>query len=432
MFIETAVALVLLFAILVMFHELGHFTAARLVGIRVDEFAFGFGPKLITLFKRGATEYTIHPFPLGGFVKLAGMEPGEEDISDGFQAQAIWKRALVIFAGPFASFVLAVLVFVTMGMFWGFSTGTTDNRVAMVTPLSVAAKAGIRTGDRIISIDGKTVKNGKDMTKLIHNSPGKKLSLMIARNGEKFTKTAVPRWTIIYMNAVWSFPDGKRGVVEEIADKSSAQKAGLQEKDKIVSINGKKINSGTDFAAAIKQIGDRQVKLEIDRGGKTITLTAKPTPKTEKFMAIGLLGFMPEQTLKKAGFIESATKGLILTKDVVVEIVVSLGSKKIAENIGGPLMIAKITQSSVALGTYSIFRLLGLLSMSLAVINLVPIPVVDGGHLVILAIEAVRRKRLTREQMQTVTMVGIFILGAIFVTVIWSDLFKISQGLVPQ
>ncbi|MEN6357020.1 MAG: RIP metalloprotease RseP [Armatimonadota bacterium] len=432
MIIQTAIALVFLFAILVMFHELGHFTVARLVGIRVDEFAFGFGPKLITLIKRGATEYTIHPFPLGGFVKLAGMEPGEEDIADGFQAQAIWKRALVIFAGPFASFVLAVIVFVTMGVFWGFPTGNTENKVAMVNPQSVAAKIGIRTGDRILAIDQKPVKGGKDMTKLIHDNPGKKLTLTVMRNGKTFTKSAAPRWTIIYLNAMWSFPEGKQGTVDAVADKSAAQKAGIQEDDKIISVNGNKIRDGAGFANTVKHLGTKQARLEIDRNGKTITLTAKPISKSEKFMAIGLLGFVPEQTLKKAGFIESATNGLILTKDIVVEIVQSLTSKKIAENIGGPVLIAKITQSSVARGPYSLVQLLGMLSMSLAVINLVPIPVVDGGHLAILAVEAVRRKRLTREQMQTVTMIGLFIIAAIFVTVIWSDLSKISQGLVPQ
>lgn len=432
MIIQTAIALVFLFAILVMFHELGHFTLARLVGIRVDEFAFGFGPKLITLFKRGDTEYTIHPFPLGGFVKLAGMEPGEEDIADGFQAQAIWKRALVIFAGPFASFVLAVIVFTAMGVFWGFPTGNTENKVAMVNPKSVAANIGIRAGDHIIAIDNTTIKSGKDMTKLIHDNPGKELTLTVMRDSKTFTKTAVPRWTIFYLNAMWSFPEGKQGSVDAMADKSTAKDAGIHEGDKVISVNGKKISSGADFSSIIKNIGDKQAKIDLDRNGKTITVTAKPKGNSEKYMAIGLLGFMPEQILKKAGLVESTKQGLILTKEIVVQIVQSLFSKKIAENIGGPVLIAKITQSSVARGPYSLVQLLGMLSMSLAIINLIPIPVVDGGHLAILAVEAVRRKRLTREQMQVVTMIGLFIIAVVFVTVIWSDLLKINQGLVPQ
>lgn len=429
--IETAVALVFLFGILVLFHELGHFAVARLVGIRVEEFAFGFGPKLITLFKRGDTEYTIHPFPIGGFVKLAGMEPGEEDISDGFQAQSIWKRALVIFAGPFFSFLLAVIVFTTMGVFWGFPTGKTENRVAMVSPQTVASKIGLRAGDRIVAINDSPVKSGKDMTKFIHNHPGKELTLTIKRNGSTFTKTATPRWTIIYLDAAWSFPEGKKGIVEAVANGSPAEKAGIEEKDRLLAINGQRITSGEEFSNIAKKAGKNSVKIELIRNNEIVTVSAKPDEKS-KFMSIGLLGFMPEQTLKKAGFFKSVNEGLILTKDVVVELIASFRSKNISENIGGPILIAKITQSTVARGPYSLVRLLGLLSMSLAFINLIPIPVVDGGHLAILGIEALRKKRLTREQMQVVTMIGIFILGALFITVIWSDIFKITQGQVPQ
>ncbi len=431
MVFQTAVALVLLFGILVLFHELGHFLAARLAGIRVEEFAFGFGPKLITLFKRGDTEYTIHPFPIGGFVKLAGMEPGEEDISDGFQAQSIWKRAMVIFAGPFFSFLLAVIVFTTMGVFWGFPAGKTENRVAMVSPQTVAAQIGLRAGDRITAINDSPVKSGSDMTKFIHKNPGKKLTFAIKRNSSTFTRTAAPRWTILYMDAVWSFPEGKNGVVEAVGKGSPAEKAGIQEKDELLSVSGKRITSGQEFADIAKHAGKKSIKIELERGDKTITVSATPDKKS-KFMSLGLLGFMPEQTLKKAGLVKSVKEGLILTKDVVVELIASFKSKNISENIGGPILIAKITQSTVARGPYSLVRLLGLLSMSLAFINLIPIPVVDGGHLAILGIEAIRKKRLTREQMQIVTMIGVFILGAIFITVIWSDIFKIAQGQVPQ
>jgi regulator of sigma E protease len=150
------------------------------------------------------------------------------------------------------------------------------------------------------------------------------------------------------------------------------------------------------------------------------------------YTAIGLLGFVPEPTLVKAGFTESISRGLLVTKNLAAQLINTLTTKRIKEEVGGPLMIAKITASSVARGIQPLMMLLGGLSLSLAFINLIPIPVVDGGHLVILGIEAIRRKRLTREQMQVVTLIGMAIIGVIFVTVIWSDLFKISQGLVPQ
>ncbi|MHB9038130.1 MAG: site-2 protease family protein [Armatimonadota bacterium] len=513
MVIQTAIALVFIFGILVMFHELGHFTMARLMGIRVDEFAFGFGPKLITLFKRGDTEYTIHPFPVGGYVRLAGMEPGEENIPDGFQAQAIWKRALVIFAGPFASFLLAVIVFISMGLFWGFPVGTSENKVAMVNPKTEAARIGLRAGDRIVDINGVKITSGKDMTTLIHDKPGEQLKLTIKRNGSTLTKTATPQWNIYYLGAAWSFAQGKNGNVEGVAEKSAAESAGIRENDKIVGINGKRIKTGSEFASAIKLDGDKPVKLDLKRGDSIIHVTAHPgtewiefagahwvfpggvADKVSKgshfkftdmlvsvnhrkiktgddvlkalrenkslwlsvrvnrdgkekritvpyvnprkidygvYSAIGLLGFAPEQTLIKAGFAESVGRGLLITKNMALQLINTLTTKRIKEEVGGPLMIAKITQSSVARGIYPVMSLLGGLSLSLAFINMIPIPIVDGGHLVILAVEAIRRKRLTREQMQVVTLIGVAILGVIFVTVIWSDLFKISQGLVPQ
>ncbi|MCE5315364.1 MAG: RIP metalloprotease RseP [Armatimonadota bacterium] len=515
MIIETAIALIFIFAILIMFHELGHYSAARLVGMRVEEFAFGFGPKLLTLFKRGDTEYTIHPYPLGGFVKIAGMEPGEEDIPDGFQAQAIWKRALVIFAGPFASFVLAVIVFIVMGLFWGFPTGTTENRIAMVSPKTEAHRIGLRAGDRIVSINGVKIASGKDMTGLIHDNPGEQLTLTVKRNDHTLTKKASPSWNIYYLGAAWSFAQGKNGTVEYVAEKSAAAKAGIKKNDKIVGVNGKNTKSGSDFVSAIETSGDKPVSIIFKRGRKTINITARPNTEWVEFggahwvfpggiadkvskgsqfkyadmltsiagkkiktgddmlkvlrknksmrmsaqierdgekkrivlhpylveyqavkhgvyTAIGLLGFMPEQTLVKTGFVDSIKKGLLITKGMAEQLIDTLTSSRIKEEVGGPLMIAKVTASSVARGIYPVMSLLGGLSLSLAFINLIPIPVVDGGHLVILAVEAIRCKRLTREQMQVITLIGMAILGVIFVTVIWSDLFKISQGLVPQ
>ncbi|MCE5199250.1 MAG: RIP metalloprotease RseP [Armatimonadota bacterium] len=515
MIIETTLALIFIFAALVMFHEFGHFIAGRLLGIRVEEFALGFGPKLLTLFKRGDTEYTIHPFPLGGFVKLAGMEPGQEDIADGFQAQPIWKRAVVIFAGPLASFVLAVAVFTSMGVLWGFPIGTTENRIQMVSPQTEASRIGLRAGDRIVKINGKKITEGSQMTDLIHNMPGKQITLSVRRNGHSFEKRGVPQWTIEYLGAVWSFKSGKQATVDEIGERSASSKAGIRKGDKLASINGKPITSGAQFADAVNANGERKVTLTLARNGKTIRaqavpvtewvefmgvrwnfpgaiayqtpkksaikfgdqlvkadgksiktgnqllallekqenksisltirregglrhITLRPTPqdyramKSDVYSAVGLLGFMPEQTLIKTGFSDSVSKGLLITKNLAGQLISTLTSSRIKEEIGGPIMIAKMTGSAVARGSYSVVTMLGALSLSLAFINLIPIPIVDGGQLALLLVEKIRRKRFTSEQMQVINLVGFAILALVFITVMWSDLFKLSQGLVPQ
>lgn len=514
MVIETAIALLLIFGALVMFHELGHFITARLVGMRVDEFAFGFGPKLIRLLKRGDTEYTIHPFPLGGFVKIAGMEPGEEDIPDGFQAQARWKRALVIFSGPFASFIFAALAFVFLGTVWGFPTDKTINRVLMVQPQTVAAEIGLRAGDRIVSIDGQKVTSGEQMVNIIHGKPGEEISLVVERDGKRQHKTAVPNWSIAYLGARWSFMQGKQAEVEFVSQGSAAEKAGIIAKDKLVSINGVVIESGKQMVQAVQSAGDKRTKITLNRGDELVTVTADPQVQWVQFAgtrwafpdgyaektgganspvelydqivsiegqsvatgrqmidivqahkngaldivvkrdgerkslqlnvgagveiesgyydAVGLLGFLPEFELQKAGFVESIRRGLEKTWTIVGVLVYALAPSRIGENVGGPVLIAQQTSMMVALGPYYVVQMAGMLSLSLAFINLLPIPVLDGGHLAILSIEAIRRKRLTPQQMQAAQMVGLVIIVTLVMVVLWNDIWKLTHGMVPR
>lgn len=500
------------------FHELGHFTAAKLVGIRVEEFAIGFGPKLIRLFKRGDTEYTIHPYPLGGFVKLAGMEPGEEDIPDGYQAQPAWKRAITIFAGPFASFVLAVLVFVGIGVFAGFlDQSNPQNRIGSVFPETEAQRMNLRTGDRVVSINGENVSNGMQMIDLIETKPGKQVTLTIQRNGNKLTRTGTARWLIRYLGADWSFQKPGTGVVQDMIKTSPADKAGIKPNDELVSINGKKITSGKQMVDAIES-SDGKVSIALRRSGKLVYVTATQaiqqvefmgiewlfpggyvsevsgqaakaglelndklvsvngkkitsgaqlesvlretengqvtlvaergeetknielSPKTQDYASLeasmyaaeGKLGFLPEPGKEKMGFTASVSEGLKITWNMAGQLVQTLTSSRIKEDVGGPLMIVKMTHQSMQLGPYFIVLMLGGLSMSLAFINLIPIPVLDGGHLAILAVEAIRRKRLTREQMATVQMVGLAIIVMLVLVVFVSDITKIASGLVPQ
>ncbi|MCX6343837.1 MAG: RIP metalloprotease RseP [Armatimonadetes bacterium] len=510
-YIQTAIAFVFIFAVLVLFHELGHYISARLTGMRVDEFAFGFGPRIVRLFKRGDTEYTVRAFPLGGFVKIAGMEPGEENIADGFQAQAIWKRVLVIFCGPLASSVLAILVFLVLGLFWGYpSPNDTTNRVATVEPQTEAARIGLRAGDQILKINNVRISTGKQMTDIIHNSTGKPINLIIIKNGATLKKTATPKWMVEYLGALWRFMESDQGVLYKIAEESPAAKAGLKADDQLLRINGKLIRSGADMTYAIKTAGLLPVHIEVKRNNKIVL--AKATPyinwvqvkgvrwffsegyagiidtkdnaikyadiiksvngktiangtqlveaigtnsrlsmviereaqqvtidlllsksdlkevKSGLFASMGILGFQPETKLVKVG----AGEAIKTAMNIPVDMLKMIGKIRLNKDIGGPLLIGVMTHSSVERGPYWVFWMLGSLSMSLAFINLLPIPIVDGGHLVLLVVEAIRRKRLTAEQMQVFQMIGLVILIGIFILVMWSDVFKISQGLVPQ
>lgn len=513
--LESLVVFVLVLGVLVFFHEWGHFLAAKLCGVKVEEFAFGFGPKLLRLFKRGDTEYTIHAFPLGGFVKLTGMEQDEEDIPDGFQAQPVWKRAIVIFSGPLFSFILAVLVFQFIGIFWGFEDGSTLNKVLMVNPNTVASRIGLRAGDQVLEINGKKVADGTEMIETIHRNPGQEVKLLVKRNGTTSVRKGVPSWSINYLGANWSFMNGDQAVVgEDMAQGSEAQRAGVQPDDKLVKINGRKIIGGAEMSAAIQAADMKPAKLELLRKKQTVSVNVTPTAQWADFAgarwlfpgayaykldkpneraggiklgdqlvsisgkeikageqiaaavhgagkldievkrqseskpmrltvapgrvdsllydATGLLGFTAQTAFKKTGLAESVRAGWNGTMRLVGLIFSSLAPSRIGKNVGGPLLIARQTSIMVDLGPYYVVKLGGMLSMSLAIINLFPIPLFDGGHLALLGVEAVRRRRLTKEQMQWVQMAGLAIIGLLVVTVFFSDITKILGGQVPQ
>ena len=528
MVVETTIALVLIFGVLVMAHELGHFGVAKLLGIRVEEFAFGWGPKLATLFKRHGTKYTLHLLPMGGFVKLAGMEPDLQDIPDGFQAQPVWKRSLVILAGPLMSFVLAVAAFLFVGVYWGFpDLNLPESRVGQVSPQTEAARINLRAGDRILEINGIRIRHGKDLTEYIHSRPGVPLKLVVQRDGHALTRVGTPQYVVMYLGASWSFMRRERGLVEGVAEHTAAKRAGVMPDDTLLAINGRKILGGKDMVEAIKSNGSREVSLELMRAGKRVSVTAKPDIEWVRFAgvkwgfpgavaesgdgeiqpsstagragvrigdeivsvngiknigtaermlyvlhaksaekkasailltregldkpialrpmpadfaslqtgcydAVGLLGFMPAPTLVPAGFAESIKRGLSQTGLRVAYLLKTITSKQIAKDVGGPVMIAKATAQSVALGPYYVIEMAGMLSLSLSVINLIPIPILDGGLLLIFLLEAIRRKRLSQQQMQAVMLAGFMMIAVLTVLVVYMDIFRISRGLVPQ
>lgn len=518
----TAVAFIVMLGVLVWAHELGHFVVARLVGMRVEEFAFGFGPRLLTLFRRKGTEYTVHAFPLGGFVKIAGMEPGQEDVEDGYQAQAAWKRALVVFSGPLMSFVTGAGLFIFLGVYWGFPDFTRSlNQVGSVNPQTEAARIDLRAGDRILRINGVPIAEGRQMIDFIHRRPGQRVTLVVQRNGRVMEKTAVPQWNIHFAGAAWSFMNANRASVNEDWSSAEITRLGLRHGDVLLRINGQDIRGGEAMVKAIAAADGGPARLTILRGGKALDLEIKPpirwvrfpeqvtwvfpgayvdprssraekdaaalgfrvgdtllkingarisrgedliaavraasgrqmrfavlrdedivnvrlpapagAPQAGYFEAIGLLGFSPAPSLEKTSLGESIKQGVMITAGMASQFVQVFSSKRrISEEVGGPVLIAKATAASVALGPYYYLMQVAALSLSLAFVNLLPIPILDGGHLLILAIERARRKRLTPQQMAAVQTVGLAIILMLVVTVFYADILKIATGKVPQ
>jgi regulator of sigma E protease len=340
--IETTIAFVVTLAILIIVHEFGHFMASKLVGVRVEEFALGFGPRLVTLFRLGDTDYTIHPIPAGGFVKLTGMEPGEDDEDPhGFNAQPIWKRFLVIFAGPFMSFMLAYVVFCSLGSITGLPTpGVAKNVVGYVTYGSPAERVGLEIGDKIISIDGHPIRNGEDLQGIVFKSAGKALALRIQRDERVMTVRATPE---------------------------------------------------------LKQLGKKKV---------------------------GLIGIILQPPIKKYGVVTSIGMGTRFTWEYLKSMYSALSTSEGRSQVGGVVGIARATAEGVKQGPNQLVLNMAALSLSLAVMNILPWPILDGGHILLLAVELVRRRKLTIHQMQVFQTFGLVTIVLLAVFLVYVDLAK--------
>lgn len=345
--VRTTIGLVFLLGVLVFFHELGHFIVAKLLRMRVEEFAFGFGPKWIRLFKLGETEYTIHPIPLGGFVKMVGGELGEADVPGGFNTKPWYSRMLVYFAGPFMSFVLAYLIFCILGFTYGIPTKAL-NRVDQVMKGSLAEKAGLKSGDVVTEINGKRITTGEDLVETIHNSPNKPLTIVVSRKGEKVVLHATPE---------------------------------------------------------LRELGGEKV---------------------------GMLGFTAAVKVERVGLIRSAKYGTRETYGFIMLTLQSLFSRHVAQNVGGPIAIAMATKEGVKAGLPAYLRLMGLLSLSLGVVNLLPIPVVDGGQMMLLLVEGIKRRRLSQKTWETAYRIGLTVIAVLFLTIMYLDLTRVASGKFPQ
>lgn len=428
-------ALIFLLGLLVCFHELGHFIMAKLLKIRVEEFAFGFGPKWIVLAKRGDTEYTIHPYPLGGFVKLAGDEFGQEDVPDGFHSKPWWVRFLVYAAGPFMSLLLAYIVFCVMGFTVGLPiSNDVINKVDLIEPGSVAQKAGIKVGDVILAIDNKPIRDGKQMLDIVHNSGEKALSITVLRGNKVIDIYAVPETKMVVFesmgfNASRYRKDDDLYRIGAIERGSPAFKAGLKPGDGIISINGIKTNSGKKMVEIVKESGGKPITLVLDRNDKIIKKTITPDPsKITKDKSIAFLGFIPKQKLERVGIVRSIKYGNETTVLFLKTMVTVIFSKQVKDAVGGPLAIASETQNSVKRGVYGYLQLMAALSLSLGVFNLLPIPIVDGGQMLLLLVEGLRRKRLSQRTWELAQIIGLALLGVIFVLVMTLDLNRIISG----
>jgi regulator of sigma E protease len=433
--------------VLVAFHELGHFLAARWVGVKVLKFSLGFGPKLFGR-KMGETEYLLSAIPLGGYVKLFGEDETEattqEDRTRSFAHQRLWGKVLIVAAGPGFNFILAYFIFAG----W-LATGTplfvptfqdlTPDIEAMV-PDSPADTAGIQIGDRVSRVNGRDISTRTELFDAVAKSNGQALTLEIKRGEQVKTLTVMPT-TTPGPHASAQEPGYYLGVEEtpplvtSVMQGSPAAKAGLQAGDHVVNIEGQTIHTWSQMTGIVKENPNRQLKVEVLREEHRVSLTV--TPSAEKAMVngqsveVGKIGISgPGRSIMRSSTpLLSLYDGLAatwgwteLTAIGLYKMVVGDISSK---NIGGPLTIAKISGEAAEQGASSVIFLIAILSINLGVLNLLPIPILDGGHLLFFLIEGILRKPLGERQREVAQQAGLVLLVGVMIFAFWNDLERI-------
>ena len=481
-FVQSAATYLIAFPLVILLvvtvHELGHFWAAKACGVAIDCFSIGFGKPIAKWRDKAGVQWQLGWLPLGGYVRFSGDEnvasvpdqddlkamraeierrEGREAVARYFHFKPLWQRAIVVAAGPMANFILAILLFACLaGVF-----GETVRRpiVSGLNAGSPAAAAGFRPGDIILSTDGRKLKSFEDLDRYVMLRSGMPIRFEVRRGGEDLELTATPVLADIADGLGGTQEGGVLGfglpaVVGEVSPNSAAAAAGFRRGDVVQRADTTLIASFEDLIAYVKKRGAQPIRFDVYRGGETIQLVATPTlgdvpgvnGKTERRLLLGLSRTLPRQYIERIRYnpVQALGVGVTRTWDVLDTTVFYLGrmirGQVSADQIGGPLGIAKtsgqVAQAGAAGATNVPMMLLGacvallslaaFLSVSVGFMNLLPIPVLDGGHLLFYAYEAVARRPLGARLQAAGYRVGLALLLGFMLFATWNDLQRLS------
>ena len=412
-FLIAVVKIIILLGFLILIHEAGHFVVAKLCKVKVNEFAIGFGPAIWK--KQGKeTKYALRLVPLGGFVSMEGEDERSED-DRSFSKASIPKRMLIVVAGATVNIVFAIIVYFALIS----SSGTYVSNVVDETIDGYAAQQiGLQNGDEIIEIDGEKIRSQKDINEVISNSNGKEVNIKINRNDEILEYNIKPTEVPVKTTGIYLDDEAKIITVEK---GSSSEKAGIQANDKLVKVNNIEINQDPNKAVeAINEKGLNTMLLTIERDGQQIQIELTPDYISTYYLGVNL-------QLAPDTFWNRCLNGGMQTADFLTSIVDNL-KQLFTGQVGVDQMMGPVGISEVIAktdGVREFFQMMALISLSLGVTNLLPIPALDGGKLLILIIEAIRRKPLKQETEINIQLLGFSILIALSLYVSYNDILRI-------
>ena len=440
----TILAAVVVLGILVFIHELGHFLVAKRSGVGVLKFSLGFGPKVVG-FTRGETEYLISALPLGGYVKMIGEDPGDEspeaaDPQRSFSKKSVGTRARIILAGPLANLLFPIAIF------WGVFTfaGQPYFLPTVGTPEanSPAAQAGLAAGDHVKALDGQPIDRWDEIEAAVATSSGRKLTLTVVRDGRTFDVSIEPRAVKtpdLFGQEIETWDLGLHPLLStkigQVLPGHVAQQAGLKSGDRIVALDGTPVAEWEQLAKAIHGSPAKSIRLTVDREGQRFDVAVIPRSTRQRGEAgeeeIGLIGIgpAPESYYRRLNPLAALVAGAKKTADLSILIVqgfVKLLEAKISpKTIGGPILIGQMAGEVVQRGPVELLSFTALLSINLAILNLLPIPILDGGHLLFSLIEWFRGKPVSLRKREIAQQVGMVLLVGLMIFAFYNDITRL-------
>jgi regulator of sigma E protease len=428
-------SLLVLIGVMIMFHELGHFWAACHFDVKVEAFSFGFGPRLFG-FRRGETDYRVSWFLFGGYVKMAGDQATDENVDDprSFLAKPRWQRLIVAFAGPFMNAVLAVSLLTGLFMvkFEKLSDADMEPVIGYVAADSPAAKAGLRDGDLIVKVENKNKPTWEDVIGKEVSGALRPMHLVIQRGGTTFPATVTP---ILSENlgvgyAGW---DGRGEIQLGLVERGfPAEKAGLKKGDVVLAIDGEPIHSRLRFQEITKASGGKPVQVEYRRGGRTAALAVQPVWANRDGPARWMIGVQPEAKLDiqvtrlslPAAFRESLREnGKNAT--MIVQVLERMVQRRMSpKNLAGPIGLAEMSGEAARQGLPAFLMLMAMVSLNLAIFNLLPIPILDGGTILLLLVEMTMQRDLSLTVKENVFKAGFVFIMVLMAFVIFNDISR--------